>query len=123
MHNWGLNVPRRVRWVDFQSPLINIDVLEKIETYPNFGLAYGYDVYTGIVVEEMGYKAYVLDYVYAVHQKKETFKTEKADISTEEYGTRSLKGMYDGFTKIGMIGKLNEMRAWASSYAPTETLM
>lgn len=122
MHNWGLNVPRKVRWVDFQSPLIHVDILKKINTYPDFGLAYGYDVYTGIVVEEMGYKAYVLDYVYAVHQKKETFKTEKADITIQEYGSKSLKGMYEGFTKIGMVDKLNDMRNWASNYVPKETL-
>lgn len=120
MLNWGLSTPRKVRWVDFQSPMLNISLLKEIGEYPDFGIAYGYDVYTGIMAEKLGYSSYVLDYVYAVHQQKETVKSGNASITLSDYGKIALNGMYVGFDNIGMISELNDMRSWANAYYPTE---
>lgn len=120
MHNWGLQVPRKVKWVDFQCTMFNLDFVEKVIPFPDFGISYGYDIYSGIKAEELGYGTYVLDYVYAFHAKKATFKTKDSKMSSSEYGQLALKGMYEGFNKIGQTARLNEYRSWASNYRPEE---
>lgn len=120
MHNWCLQVPRKVRWVDFQCAMFNLDFIEKIFPLPDFGISYGYDVYCGIKAEELGYDTYALDYVYAYHAKKATFKTKDSTMTSSEYGQMALKGMYDGFSRLGQVDKLNEFRTWASNYRPQE---
>ena len=52
MWNWGRGL-RKVKWVDFQGPLIRRDVLQLIKQYPQ-ELIYGWgiDLYTGCIPEK-----------------------------------------------------------------------
>lgn len=120
MHCWGLNKPREVRWVDFQCAMFNIEFLEKILPFPDFGISYGYDIYSGIKAEEMGYKVFALDYVYAYHAKKATFKTKDSNMTASTYGQQALQGMYNGFDSIGKTKQLNQFRSWGQTYKPKE---
>ena len=120
MRSWSMPTPRKVKWIDFQSPLFNIEFLEKIKEFPDFGIAYGYDIYGGIACENLGYKIYALDYVYANHVKKATIRSGNHKMNLRQYGKVSLEGMYKGFENIGLVHKLNEYRNWASNYTPIE---
>lgn len=120
MHNWGMKTPRKVRWVDFQSPLINIELLKIINPFPDFGIAYGYDVYAGIMAERNNFSSYVLDYVYAVHQKKETVKNNRTNFTLQEFSHKALEDMYKSFNELSLTKELNEMRAWGNKYTPIE---
>lgn len=120
MRSWSLRTPRRVRWVDFQAPLFNIEFLKELQEFPDFGIGYGYDVYGGIACENLGYSIYALDYVYANHVKKATVKFGNSKFNLQDYGRIALDGMYSGFKKLGLENKLDEYRTWASSYTPQE---
>ena len=119
MHNWCSPEPRQVRWIDFQAPLIRTDLLSKIGDYPDFGIAYGYDLYTSIRAEELGYTAYVLDYVNVIHQQKETVKSGKAPFDQQAFGALALDGMWKGLQSVKLIDYANELRSWSNNYTPS----
>ncbi len=85
MWNWGKGL-REVKWVDFQSPLIRRDVLERIRQYPN-ELIYGWglDFYTGCITQEHNIKTIVSDSHTICHLNSQTFKQNKIDIGVSEF--------------------------------------
>jgi hypothetical protein len=117
MRNWCSKNPRKVKWVDFQSPLINIDVLKEIKKYPDgFWPGYGYDVYTGYICEQMNYSTYVLDYTYAAHYKGATLKHGNPKMQEREHNELALKNMYQCFYDLGLGDVVNSYRHWSLTY-------
>lgn len=117
MRNWSSSKPRSAKWVDFQCPLINIEVLQNIKKYPDgFWPGYGYDVYTGYICEQMGYKTYVLDYTYAAHYKGATLKHGNPKMQEKEHNQLALTNMYQCFAELGLQNVLDLYRHWSLSY-------
>lgn len=117
MRNWCSSTPRKVKWVDFQAPLLRVELLEAIGRYPD-GLwpGFGYDVYTGYVCEQHGYETYALDYTYAVHYKEATLTLGKPNISKEDYNKLAMSNMTQCFTELGLREVLEQYRSWGISY-------
>jgi GT2 family glycosyltransferase len=118
MHNYSAPTTRTVKWVDFMCPLIRRDVAEAV--YPfHHDLLYGWgqDVYTGLVCEERGWKIGVTDHATVIHMSSQTFKDNKSDITTSEYGNKAMAGMVQFFSRIVQVSTLNNMRAWGSTYS------
>lgn len=117
MRNWSSSTPRKVSWVDFQSPLIHIDVLKEIGEYPSgFWPGYGYDIYTGYICEKMGYLTYVLDYTYAAHYKGATLKHGNPQMQEKEHNQLALNNMYSCFYELGLGDVVNNYRHWSLTY-------
>lgn len=97
MWNWGKGL-REVRWIDFQSPLLRRDVLEKIQHFPD-ELIYGWglDFYTGCVTEENNLKTIVSDTNTITHMNSLTFKENKIDIGVSEFCQKAETAMNEFF--------------------------
>jgi hypothetical protein len=92
MHNWGANKTRQVGWVDFQSPLIHRRFLDKIPQFPN-ELIYGWgqDVLSGVICEQNKWKIGVVDWLPIIHFSAFTYKSEKSNLSVNEYSQKAEK--------------------------------
>ena len=117
MRNWSSSTPRKVKWVDFQSPLLRVELLEEIQQYPD-GLwpGFGYDIYTGYICEKKGYETYVLDYTYACHYKEATLTLANPDINKEDYNKLAMSNMTKCFSDLGLGEVLQDYRAWGLNY-------
>lgn len=117
MHNWGVNVPRQVKWVDFMCPLLSRRLVETITHFdPEMKYGWGQDVWSGIVCEQNNWKVAVLDYLSVVHLSAQTYKDNKSDISHQEYSNKATAGMVTAFNSAGLISKMHEFRAWGQNY-------
>lgn len=116
MWNWGRGL-REVKWVDFQSPLIRRDVLEKIKQYPD-ELIYGWglDFYTGCVTEQHNLKTVVSDTHTIAHMNSLTFKDHKIDIGVNEFCQRADSNMQTYFSKSEFNSLYLELRSYGENY-------
>lgn len=118
MWNWGVGL-RPVKWVDFQSPLIRRDVLQKIYTFPNeliFG--WGLDFYTGCITEKHGINTIVSDTHTICHLNSQTFEQNKIDIGINEFCRQAEQNMNNYF-KDSMYSELyKELRTYGENYKP-----
>lgn len=85
MWNWGKGL-REVQWIDFQSPLIRRDILEKIVQFPE-ELVYGWglDFYAGCMTTQHSLKTIVSDSNTICHLNSQTFKQGKISIGVSEF--------------------------------------
>lgn len=89
MHNWGKGL-RKVKWVDFQCPLLRRDLLEKIEHFPDeLFLGWGLDFYAGCISEEYGLNTIVSDNNTIAHMNSLTFKSNKSKISMHDFNSQA----------------------------------
>lgn len=118
MHNWGSNNVRNVDWVDFQCPMIHIDLIEEIHQYDeDLKFGFGNDVYSGVVCSNNDWKVGVLDWVTAIHLKNQTIISNSSDPIIKDYNKHAMDGMLKFFSKMSLIDKLNELRYKASTYS------
>lgn len=98
MWNWGRGL-REVEWVDFQSPLIRRDVLEKIQQFPQ-ELVYGWglDFYAGCITTTNTLKTIVSDNNTICHLNSQTFKQNKINIGITEFCRNAETNMYNYFS-------------------------
>lgn len=117
MWNWGAGL-RKVKWIDFQCPLIRRDVLEKINHYPD-ELMYGWglDFYTGCVTEQEGWNTVVSDTHTICHLNSQTFEQNKIDIGVSEFCRRAETNMYNYFSNSEFNSLYLELRKYGESYS------
>jgi len=117
MHNWNSKTPRDVKFVDFQSCLIHIDVIKKINQFDDL-LKYGWgnDLYTGMICEENNWKICILDYCPIVHLGNYTVKIYSDRKEISNYNDKANYNMYEFFKKIGKLDKLQEYINYARTY-------
>ena len=117
MHNWGSNSVRDVPWIDFQCPMIHIDLIRKIRQYDQeLQFGFGNDVYSGIVCLDNRWKVGVVDWVTAIHLKNQTIISNADDDIIKNYNQHAMNGMISFFEKVNMTDRLNEFRNRAYSY-------
>lgn len=118
MWNWGKGL-RSVKWVDFQSPLLRRDILERIKQYPN-ELIYGWglDFYTGIIGEEMGVKHIVSDTHTITHLNSQTFKQDKINIGVSEFCRLAEGNMNNYFNNSIFKEEYLNLRKYGEQYKP-----
>jgi len=117
MHNWGANKTRQVGWVDFQSPLIHRRFLDKMPQFPN-ELIYGWgqDVLSGVICEQNKWKIGVVDWLPIIHFSAFTYKSEKSNLSVNEYSQKAEKNMFDYFVNYGYLNDVLRLREEAKQY-------
>lgn len=117
MHCWSSTVPREVKWVDFQAPLLHRDLVEKINQF-SLDLIYGWgqDVYSGIVCENEGWKVGVLDWVPVIHYSAQTYKEGKSDLDLHTYCQNAEKGMVNFFQKNNLTDTFLSFREHSANY-------
>lgn len=118
MWNWGKGL-RPVRWVDFQSPLIRRDVLQKIFTFPNeliFG--WGLDFYTGCITELNGITTIVSDNNTICHLNSQTFEQNKIDIGVSEFCRGAELNMNNYFKNSKYFKQYVDLRVYGENYKP-----
>lgn len=116
MWNWGKGL-RAVRWIDFQSPLIRRDVLEKIGHFPDeliFG--WGLDFYTGCITEENGISTIVSDNHTICHLNSQTFEQNKIDIGISEFCRGAEMNMNNYFKGSQYFKKYIDLRTYGENY-------
>lgn len=118
MWHWGKGL-RGVKWVDFQSPLLRRDILERIRQYPN-ELIYGWglDFYTGIIGEEMGVKHIVSDTHTITHLNSQTFKQDKINIGVSEFCRLAEGNMNNYFNNSIFKEEYLNLRKYGEQYKP-----
>jgi GT2 family glycosyltransferase len=116
MWNWGKGI-REVKWIDFQCPLINRIVLEKIQQYPN-ELIYGWglDFYTGCITDGHGFKTVVDDTHTICHLNSQTFAQNKIDIGVSEFCRNAETNMYNYFRNSDMNSLYLSLRNYGEIY-------
>jgi hypothetical protein len=116
MWNWGKGL-REVRWIDFQSPLLRRDVLEKIQHFPD-ELIYGWglDFYTGCVTEENNLKTIVSDTNTITHMNSLTFKENKINIGVNEFCQKADQNMHQYFWKSEFNLLYSDLRKYGENY-------
>lgn len=116
MWNWGKGL-RNVKWIDFQSPLLRRDVLEKIQRYPD-ELIYGWglDFYTGCITESEGMNTIVSDMNTITHMNSLTFKENKINIGVSEFCQRAELGMYNYFSNSIYKDLYFNLRTYGETY-------
>lgn len=118
IHNWGSNKIRDVSWVDFQSPLIHIDLIKKINQFDDdliFG--WGNDVYAGMVCNDNNWKIGVVDYCTIVHLNSYTIKKHADDPIIKNYNRYAESNMFSFFKKINRFDEFIKMRDDARNYS------
>ena len=116
MWNWGKGM-RSVKWVDFQCPLINRRVLEKIQHFPD-ELIYGWglDLYTGCITEQNNWKTVVDDTHTICHLNSQTFAQNKIDIGVNEFCRNAEANMYSYFKNSEMNSLYLSLREYGANY-------
>lgn len=117
MWNWGKGL-RSVKWIDFQSPLLKRDVLEKISQYPE-ELIYGWglDFYTGCVTEANDMKTVVSDNHTICHLNSQTFEQNKIDIGIKEFCKNAESNMNNYFKSSNHHKLYTDLRVYGENYA------
>jgi len=116
MWNWGRGL-RKVKWIDFQAPLLRRDILEKIQHFPD-ELIYGWglDLYTGCIAELNELKTIVSDYNTIAHMNSLTFKENKINIGISEFCRNAETNMYNYFSNSDYYSLYLELRKYGENY-------
>jgi GT2 family glycosyltransferase len=116
MWNWGQGL-RRVKWIDFQCPLLRRDILEKIQHFPD-ELIYGWglDFYAGCIGETYDYKTIVSDNNTITHMNSLTFKENKINIGVSEFCRIAEGNMNEYFRKSEFSSLYYELRQYGQNY-------
>ncbi len=116
MWNWGKGL-RKVKWIDFQSPLLRRDILEKIQQFPN-ELIYGWglDFYTGCIAETLGLKTIISDTNTITHMNSLTFKENKINIGINEFCRNAETNMNQYFMNSEYKSLYSELRTYGEIY-------
>jgi hypothetical protein len=116
MWNWG-NGLRKVKWIDFQCPLLRRDILEKINHFPD-ELIYGWglDFYTGCVSEENNFNTVVSDNNTITHMNSLTFKENKINIGVSEFCRIAEGNMNEYFRKSESSSLYYNLRQYGKNY-------
>ena len=116
MHNWGAGL-RKVKWIDFQCPLLRRDILEKIQNFPD-ELIYGWglDFYTGCISESENLNTIVSDNNTITHMNSLTFKENKINIGVSEFCQRAELGMYNYFSNSIYKELYFNLRTYGETY-------
>ena len=89
MHNWGKGL-RKVKWIDFQCPLLRRDILEKINHFPDeLFLGWGLDFYAGCISEKLGLNTIISDYNTITHMNSLTIKSNKSELSMNDFNSQA----------------------------------
>lgn len=116
MWNWGSGL-RKVKWIDFQCPLLRRDILEKINHFPD-ELIYGWglDFYTGCVSEENNFNTVVSDNNTITHMNSLTFKENKINIGVNEFCRIAEGNMNEYFRKSEFSSLYYDLRQHGQNY-------
>ena len=116
MWNWGSGL-RKVKWIDFQCPLLRRDILEKINHFPD-ELIYGWglDFYTGCVSEENNFNTVVSDNNTITHMNSLTFKENKINIGVNEFCRIAEGNMNEYFRKSESSSLYYDLRQHGQNY-------
>jgi hypothetical protein len=116
MWNWGKGL-REVRWIDFQSPLIRRDILEKIITFPN-ELIYGWglDFYAGCIADKYNLKTVVSDTNTICHLDSQTFKQNKISMGISEFCGNADLQMNNYFNNSEFSPLYSDLRYYGETY-------
>jgi hypothetical protein len=116
MWNWGRGL-RKVKWIDFQAPLLRRDILEKIQHFPD-ELIYGWglDLYTGCIAELNELKTIVSDYNTIAHMNSLTFKENKIDIGISEFCKNAETNMNSYFLNSELKSLYLDLRNYGENY-------
>ncbi len=117
MHNWNSVKTRNVPWVDFQCPMLHIDLIKKIKQYDEdliFG--WGNDVYSGLICKDNNWKVGVVDRCAIIHFSNATVKAHLNDDIISNYNFIAEQNMYKYFNKIKRYDELMHMRNIAREY-------
>ena len=116
MWNWG-NGLRKVKWIDFQCPLLRRDISEKINHFPD-ELIYGWglDFYTGCVSEENNFNTVVSDNNTITHMNSLTFKENKINIGVSEFCRIAEGNMNEYFRKSESSSLYYDLRQYGKNY-------
>lgn len=117
MHNWNSDVTRVVPWIDFQCPLIHIDLIKAIHQFDsklNFG--WGNDVYVGMVCKDNDWKIGVVDFCAAVHLNGYTIQKHNSDAIIKDYNKYAQFNMIEYFKHINRFDEFIEMRELSKNY-------
>lgn len=117
MWNWGKGL-REVQWVDFQSPLIRRDILERIQTFPQ-ELIYGWglDFYAGCIAARYNLKTVVSDTNTICHLNSQTFKQNKIDIGVSQFCLNAETNMNNYFRNSEFNSLYLELRQHGEKYS------
>lgn len=78
MQNWGSSLPREVRWIDMQAPLIHRKLIEAIGQFPEaLQIGWGQELICYEVCRDRGWKIAVLDHLSMIHYGKQTLMQSK----------------------------------------------
>lgn len=117
MHNWGSKETRRVRWADFQAPMISRKLIEKINQFPDeLFYGYGQDILAGLICEDEGWTVGVCDYLSIIHYRSLTTRKEVADISYSDYREKAQEAMDNYFKSINEERRYMDFIQYARTY-------
>jgi GT2 family glycosyltransferase len=116
MWNWGQGL-RKVKWVDFQCPLLRRDILEKIQHFPD-ELIYGWglDFYTGCISEQEGFNIIISDNNTITHMNSLTFKENKINIGVSEFCQKADQNMNSYFWGSEYNSVYSDLRKYGENY-------
>jgi glycosyltransferase involved in cell wall biosynthesis len=116
MWNWGKGL-RKVKWIDFQCPLLRRDILEKIKHFPD-ELIYGWglDFYAGCISEQEGLNTIVSDTNTIAHMNSLTFKENKIDIGVSKFCQKADQNMHQYFWKSELNSLYLNLRQYGENY-------
>lgn len=116
MWNWGKGL-RKVKWIDFQCPLLRRDILEKIKHFPD-ELIYGWglDFYAGCISEKEGLNTIVSDTNTITHMNSLTFKENKINIGVSEFCQKADQNMHQYFWNSEFSLLYLELRKYGEDY-------
>jgi GT2 family glycosyltransferase len=117
MWNWGKGL-RKVKWVDFQCPLLRRDILEKINHFPD-ELIYGWglDFYAGCISEQEGFNTVVSDNNTITHMNSLTFKENKINIGVSEFCQKADQSMNSYFWNSNFKSVYYDLRQYGETYS------
>lgn len=117
MHCWNSDKIREVKWVDFQSPLIHKDFIEKYPQFPD-ELVYGWgqDVLSGILCEQNDWKVGVVDRCPLIHHSAHTYKSGKSDLDLQTYCQNAEQGMFGYMQSQGLMETFLKFRELSAGY-------
>jgi hypothetical protein len=118
MWNWGIGL-RSVKWIDFQSPLIRRDVLEKIKSYPaELVYGWGLDFYTGCICDKYNLSTYVSDFNTIAHMNSLTIKSNKINMTMGQFHMAAETNMVKYFNNSEFSNMYLQLRKYGQEYRP-----
>jgi hypothetical protein len=117
MWNWGGGL-RKVKWIDFQAPLMRRDILEKIQHFPD-ELIYGWglDFYAGCIGEKYNFNTVVSDNNTIDHMNSLTFKENKINIGINEFCQKAEQSMCNYFRNSEYSSLYYDLRTYGEQYS------